>query len=100
MIQTIFVALLSLAAADEYDEKLEQEWNAKMKDFLPNDYMTVALQKNDEIEFFAEIHHATQIRAAFFTEMDSTVSIAVFSPTGKMLNLKKQRQQGILNFNA
>ena len=100
MIKTILVSLLALALADEYDEQLEKEWAATMKDFLPNDYMTVALQKNDDIELFAQITHETNIRAAFFTEMDSSVSVGVFAPTGRMLNLKKEKQQGIISFKA
>lgn len=59
MIYTTLVLLLcTLTAAQSeddkhYDSQLEIEWQQRMKDFSPNDYLTVQLEANDEIDLFA-----------------------------------------------
>ena len=53
-----------------------------MHDFIPNDYLTIVLQKNDVVDFYAHIVSLGSIRGAFFTEPDKRVSINVFSPSG------------------
>lgn len=46
MIYTTLLILITYVLASskedqEYDKQLEQEWNRRMKDFVPNDYLTV-----------------------------------------------------------
>lgn len=69
-----------------------------MKDFIPNDYLTVQMDFNDEIELFSTITHKATIRGAFFTEFDSKTTVSVYAPTGRMIANVKDRQQGILRF--
>ena len=67
---------------EQYELQLEKDWKSKMHDFIPNDYLTIVLQKNDAVDFYAHIVSLGSIRGAFFTEPDKRVSINVFSPTG------------------
>jgi len=62
-----------------------------MKDFEPNDYLTVKLDKDDDIELFAQINHLSLIRGAFFTDYDSRVTVSVYTPSGRLfINIRER----------
>ena len=71
-----------------------------MRNFSPNDYLTVQLQKSDEIDLYAHVVATAHIKGAFFTEVDKKVTVNIYGPSGKLLDYTTERQQGIIEFTA
>lgn len=55
-----------------------------MKDFVPNDYVTIKLNDDDSIDLFANIQGAAAVRGAFFTEPDKRVTVSITGPSGRV----------------
>ena len=62
-----------------------------MRNFIPNDYLTVQLYNTDKIDLYAHVVSASHIKGAFFTEVDKRVTVNIFGPTGQRLDFTKER---------
>ena len=105
MISLLYVVMLVCVskvtrATNDYEESLEHEWRAHMKDFAPNDYLTLQLQKSDSIDLFSLISHREPVKGAFFTDYDKTISVQVVDPSGRQVYANRDHQQGIIRFSV